>query len=390
MARQRVLAEWVPTALGIAERLRERFSDTQPQPFPFRPPSLDIIGVDETSLSVKTNNIAETMVEFVFAPLRWYLHQLPSVADPDPQLANAVADQVVALLGSGEFIIRQSVALAGLATEEDLEEGTARLRKLSPLERGHFVDARPGPSALVEALARDIVLVAPTHVLEVDKRSRDIREVSGLRPPYLLTALQLHQIPVIGTGMVASRVVPEWFGRSISGKPVVMRRQSEEPKRTVTPSQFKLACSTAEKLKGQRLDDPQRPSETALRRFGLGCGREDGADALVDFVVALEALLLPYGDDQRTEMSFRFRLHGAHFLAGNPIERPLLYRQLEQLYVIRSRMVHGGRPPAPEEVQVAVKNAHSLAARGLLKAVSQGFPDGTHFKRAVLGDPQGA
>ena len=169
-----------------------------------------------------------------------------------------------------------------------------------------------------------------------------------------------------------------------------MRRQTGEPKRKITASLFKSACSTAERLKGQRLDDPQRPSETALRRFGLGCGREDFADALVDFVVSLEALLLPYADDQRTEMSFRFRLHGAHFIAGNPAEKPVLYRQLEQLYSIRSRMVHGGKPPAPEEVQTAAKNAQSLAARGLLKAVSQGFPDSAYFKRAVLGEPQGA
>jgi hypothetical protein len=163
-----------------------------------------------------------------------------------------------------------------------------------------------------------------------------------------------------------------------------MRRLSEEPRRAITASQFKLVCSTAEKLKGQRLDDPQRPSETALRRFGLGCGREDFADALVDFVVALEALLLPYGDDQRAEMSFRFRLHGAHFIADSSMERPVLYRRLEQLYSIRSRLVHGGKLPAPEEVQAAAKSAHSLAARGLLKAITQGFPDGAYFKRAVL------
>jgi hypothetical protein len=89
-------------------------------------------------------------------------------------------------------------------------------------------------------------------------------------------------------------------------------------------------------------------------------------------------------------MSFRFRLHGAHFTAGNELERPALYRQLEQLYSIRSRMVHGGKPPAPEEVPVAVRSAHSLAARGLLKAITQGFPDGAYFKRAVLGEPKGA
>jgi hypothetical protein len=89
------------------------------------------------------------------------------------------------------------------------------------LERGHFVDVEKGPSALMEALAGEIGFVAPTHVLEVDRPARDIRELTMLRPPYLITALQLHQIPVVGTGMVASRVIPEWFGLGISGKPIV-------------------------------------------------------------------------------------------------------------------------------------------------------------------------
>ena len=127
MASQKVLAEWAPTALEIAEGLQKRFSKTRPQPFPFRPRGLDVIGVDETSLDVSAGEATDMMIEFVFAPTCWYLDELPSVADPDAALATAVADQVVNLLASGDFIIRQSVALAGLTTDEDLEDGLARL-----------------------------------------------------------------------------------------------------------------------------------------------------------------------------------------------------------------------------------------------------------------------
>jgi len=64
--------------------------------------------------------------------------------------------------------------------------------------------------------------------------------------------------------------------------------------------------TTTDQLKGYRIDDPQRTPELALRRSNIGNGREDAADALVDFVIALEALLLPYDEQtRRSEMTYR-------------------------------------------------------------------------------------
>jgi hypothetical protein len=53
MASQKVLTDWMPAALAIAEKLQERFSNTRPLPFPFRPPRLGLIGVDVTSSTLR-------------------------------------------------------------------------------------------------------------------------------------------------------------------------------------------------------------------------------------------------------------------------------------------------------------------------------------------------
>jgi hypothetical protein len=163
--------------------------------------------------------------------------------------------------------------------------------------------------------------------------------------------------------------------------------RTEFPRHDLSQIQFEVACKTAEQLKRFRPDDPQRSTELALRRFNLGCGRDDVADALIDFVIALETLLLPYDEKtRRSEMTYRFRMHGAHFISASVSERGLIYDQLGDLYDVRSRLVHGGKFPRPDEIQASERLANGLAARGLLKAVQDGFPDVVYFRRALLGD----
>lgn len=382
------LGGWGAGVRDLAEGLESRFHETKPPPSPFPPGDFYLLGKD-LQCPDRDDPVEMVMAQFVLAPVRWYLEHLESVEVGEPRLASTLADEVLSVMAEGQFIVRQAVALAGLRTTEDLEHDNVRLRRLTPAERGRFLDMRDSPSTLVNALASGYMPITPAHVLEVDSPCRDIRELGTLSPPRILTAMQLHQLPVVGPGMVASQALPEWYGRSVSGRPIVMRQHEEHPNPKVTLAVFESVCATAEKLNGQRLDDPQCASEIALHRFSLGCARDDAADALVDFVVSLEALLLPYGDDQRTEMNYRFRLHGAHFIALHALERSTLFGQLNKLYLIRSRMVHGGTHPSPVEIREATRDAKAIAARGLLKALDEGFPDVAYFRRAVLGESQG-
>ena len=67
-------------------------------------------------------------------------------------------------------------------------------------------------------------------------------------------------------------------------------------------------------------------------------------DALVDYVIGLEALLGT--DEERTELGFRFRVRGAVVLSKVRGERRENMRRLGNLYELRSRVVHGQLPPA--------------------------------------------
>lgn len=383
----RALGDWGVGVRALAEKLELRFHETKPPRSPFSPGGLMLLGKDSQDLN-RDDPVEMLMAQFVLAPVLWYLIHLESVDVGQPQLALTLAREVLTVLNEGKLIVRQAIALAGLRTTEDLKHDNVRLRRFTPAERGRFLDMRDSPYRLVNTLASGFMPVTPAHVLEVDIPIRDVRDLGTLAPPRILTAMQLHQLPVVGPGIVASQVMPEWYGMSVSGRPIAMQRHEEHPNPTVTSEILESVCATAEKLKSQRLDDPQRASEIAVHRFSLGCGRDDASDSLVDFVVSLEALLLPYGDDQRSEMSYRFRLHGAHFIASHVLERSTLFEQLNRLYSIRSRMVHGGVHPSAIEIREANRDAKAISARGLLKALNEGFPDVAYFKRAVLGEPQ--
>lgn len=178
------------------------------------------------------------------------------------------------------------------------------------------------------------------------------------------------------------RLLPAWYSTGYRYSPLALHHPFPHggiP--AIGAPDFSRAVRTAQKLVNYDLADPRRPSEIAIKRFLMGCTRDDPADALVDFVVALEALLLPGRSE--TEMGYRFRLHGAYSIASHPSERQGLYDQLKSVYDVRSSLVHGGRPREP--VGQATNNARTLARRGLLEALESEFPDKVYSERLLLG-----
>jgi hypothetical protein len=78
--------------------------------------------------------------------------------------------------------------------------------------------------------------------------------------------------------------------------------------------------------------------ELAIRRFSQGCERSSPLDALVDFVIALESLLLP--GEERGEYRYRMSLRGAALLGKDPLDRAAVKGNLAEAYDIRSKIVH--------------------------------------------------
>jgi hypothetical protein len=336
------LQDWAPSAYELAVCLEERFRDSLPPPSAVGAIGMELVneewldpsGVDATR---------RVMAEFVLAPTRWYLTNVKSVKVAEPEVAHNLATEIVQIMRIGTFVTRQSVALERLRLASDLTVGSVRMRTLAPAERGAYLE----PSVFRSTRPRGHVSMrtrytVPTVELDVDSVIDDPRLYGSVSLPTILVALQLHQVPLIGPGVVGARILPEWYSVGTISRLVPMRQEAIETSVfQLTQELLDAAHQTADRLAAYRIYDPQRPAELALRRFSLGCGREDFADALVDFVVALEALLLPYDEQARNaDLSYRFRMHGAHYIAALIAERSAIFRQLRDLYKIRSRLFH--------------------------------------------------
>lgn len=176
---------------------------------------------------------------------------------------------------------------------------------------------------------------------------------------------------------------PTWVGWGTMSSPVPLATRTDKIA-TLSSDQLAGIQETASSLASYNLAAPRSPADLALHRALLGATRDDAADGLLDFVISLEALLLP--GSFSGEISYRFRLHGAVYLAGGEYERQKLWDELHHLYDVRSRLVHGGKYPDLSEVQSAAEKARSLASIGLLKAILQGFPSAETLKTLTLGD----
>jgi len=124
--------------------------------------------------------------------------------------------------------------------------------------------------------------------------------------------------------------------------------------------------------------DPRQSSDVALGRFHQGCIDRAQADSLVEFVIALEAVLLQPDDTDRRnqgELKFRFGLNGARLLRTDPADRRAMRKDLGEIYDARSSIVHGGILDRAEIARLAPR-ARALAAEVLRHGLTSGWPTG--------------
>jgi len=131
---------------------------------------------------------------------------------------------------------------------------------------------------------------------------------------------------------------------------------------------------------------PQRSSDVALNRFRQGCADESAADALVDFVIALEAVLLPpeSADVRRDgELRFRLSLNGARLLGSETQQRRQIWKDLRRVYDERSSIVHGGILDQ-QVISELFPVARRLAADVLRHGLTNGWPTSSDFVAKAL------
>jgi hypothetical protein len=382
-----VLADWMVGARSLAEELAVLFDDRVISSAAF-PSGSRFAGLGSSDVN-RNDDLDMVMRSAVLRPMDAYVLALPSASVGDASLAHKIATEVIRIMSTGTLTARRSIALAGIETVSDeIAVVGARIRRLSSAEMGELADfggPKTSPIGGLRGMPRDVIA---THVMEVDTPTDKPNWIGELPIPSLYLALLLHGFDLASTGVMATYIVPDWWPGGTSMRPFTMRSHVEGS-RSLEQHHLEASSATAARLDRFRVDTPERPAEVALQRFMLGCGRQDAIEAILDFVIALEALLLPYDRDSRNaDMSYRFRVHGAHYLATSPLgsERRSVFGQLRRLYDVRSRIVHGDNYPDPSEAIGFRMEARQLASRGLLRAVSDGFPDPAVFNRLVLGD----
>lgn len=321
----------------------------------------------------------------VLPALLHHLEELPSVDQADDEAARAFADDVLRVAAATDLHYVIVVPLSGThldpAEPGELTEGDTSVRPLSDIEQGALFEERGGLSPA--SLGR---LEPPTLGLEIHASGpRNAQNLPyGKGAASLVAALQLHGYPVAGS-VAIDRTDPAWVFPGGTQVPLVLPGRSDKSA-VLTSAGFSAVVATAKLLDRYNIGQPTSPQDLSLHRFVSGTARDNDTDAVLDFTIALEALLLPYDENtRRGDLGYRFRIHGAHYLAEGMGQRQAVAKQLSGIYGMRSQLVHGGKYPDANKIKSTRDTAHDLARRGLLRAVTQGFPSAETFNRAVLG-----
>lgn len=163
------------------------------------------------------------------------------------------------------------------------------------------------------------------------------------------------------------------------GSPVGLRVHG--PLRDVAQSELEAAVEIADRIPERAFSGPRTRDEIALARFQTAVLERSEGDAIVDYVIALEAVFL---QGVRDELRFRFALHGAWFLGSAREERVRLFDELQDLYDARSRIVHGTALP-PHQIEAIAALGRRLSSTTLLRALRNGWPSSEFLADAVFG-----
>ena len=110
--------------------------------------------------------------------------------------------------------------------------------------------------------------------------------------------------------------------------------------------------------------DDRLKLRTALSRFDKGCLEQEQEDKLIDYVIALESVLIGHSG---SDLKLRFSLRGASLLGNSQDERSELFKRLSDAYEARNHIVHGSS--SVDFTKVDVEALSHIAGRAILKMI---------------------
>ena len=320
----------------------------------------------------------------VLPALQAHLVALSGLAHADSVNALAFADDVIRVAHDDRLRYRETALIGGIDLDsvdgDEFRDRNVTVRRISEDEQVEWLKK----SSYTRVLEGED---PPTAVLEVRSDApRDLNEpewhdVTSI----LVAALQINGHRITGS-IATENVEPNWLFRVVSRNQLTLPLTTRGRLEQLSKDDIMSFFNTARILKDFNIVEPRSVRDLALHRFVSGCARELPADALIDFAIALESLLLPYdANARRGDLSYRFRIHGAHYLAADVPDRNEVFKQLRNIYDTRSRLVHGAKYPSEAETIATRDAAYDLARRGLRKAVYEGFPTAEVFQQMALG-----
>ena len=161
----------------------------------------------------------------------------------------------------------------------------------------------------------------------------------------LTLSLRIFKEGSFSSGMVIRGPRGEFGRTGISHNKNMQRYSSGAGSYSFTTTEIKAFVSFWRKFR-RIMEMDRHYLEIPVRRMRSAGTRAEKADALVDCVIGLEALLAT--ESERTELAYRFRIRGSVLLSDKRSERKEHVDTLRDLYDLRSRLVHGSRVPAQD------------------------------------------
>ena len=328
----------------------------------------------------------ETWVErHLLQPILYqYVRGLATLEQDDKQLAEILAGDLVMHIERDIHDLVTCIPLAGFEfADEKIESGEVSLRRLDAIELGQLAGYMFEMRHTSERMFFNWFHVSSERVaLEIrESFNKKNKPEASMLPKKLLLALQLLGYEPHGKGIGRSWTEPR--PTLIDWGPYFDLPQNGSTEE-IDKEKLAEALKIAKLIKDTVIVEPKKYQDTALHRFSVGASRRTNADKLVDFVIALESVLL--SGIKSGELSFRFRLNGAFYLSSRAQERLDIYNRLKKLYELRSALVHGAKVPSYQELAKGSTDARNLAAKALLKVLSDGWPNQEFFLGLVLKD----
>lgn len=283
-----------------------------------------------------------------------------------PHFANAV-DQLKDLALGREVQMPAIVGLAGVILPEgapplDLPNG--RLRRATTVDRALFMDGSASVQTVYETTFPCRVYSVREHVFtdDGDPFAHMRKYETRIHAAYRTFA---HSMDLVRLSLLlASPASSPWLAREVSR--YVSDLTSPGGSRSwdgsaTSPPSYELLAEDYQKVQQWLAVVTQKHSaslDIGMRRLlSAATSRTDPIDGFVDAVICWESLF-----GAQTETSFRVTASIAKLLESNSVQgRADLHKELKELYGKRSRLVHGGPEPTPEEIERLKQRAVEIA-----------------------------